>query len=165
MAGGTYTGTRDVIGSDGYTQTQVVYISQTLTLMGGYEAGWTARDPDSHPMVLDAEWHGRGVTVLGDLNSEIVTMTGFVVTGGDYTGLGNADGESDDVCLQLSADCGGGIYVREASLILHDSIIWDNIASRNGGDGGGIYLWETSYGPPCELHNVQVISNTAGISR
>ena len=120
------------------------------------------QDPSTNPSVIDAERHGRGITILGT-DAAIVTVTGFTITGGDYTGLGNPDGLGGTVCRQgANVDCGGGLFVRKTALILHDCVVRDDIASRGDGYGGGIYLWETSYSPPVDIQNVQVISNAAG---
>jgi hypothetical protein len=164
VAGGTYTGSHVVMASNGYSHTQVVYVTKTLTLLGGYGPGWSVRDPAAYPTTIDAERMGRGVTIYGD-DAEVMTVTGFIVTGGDYTGLGNPDGAGNAVCLQASYDCGGGIFVHDAGLILHDSIVRDNIASTDGGDGGGIYLWDTDDDLPCEIKNVQIISNSTSGSQ
>jgi hypothetical protein len=137
---------------------------RSVALLGGHSPDWAARDPSTYPTIIDAERHGRGVTIYGT-GAEVVTMTGFTVTGGDYTGLGNADGVGNTVCRFTGADCGGGIYVRLAALILRDAIVRDNIASVEHGRGGGIYLLETADNRPVELYNVQIISNTAGTSQ
>ena len=62
VAAGTYTGL-SVRPRDDYTTTgvvtQVVYISKTVTIRGGYTTtNWTAPDPEVNPTTLDAQRKG-----------------------------------------------------------------------------------------------------------
>jgi hypothetical protein len=148
VAAGTYTGAQMVVDSrTGYTYTQVVFIDKDLTLRGGYDAADWGADPNptANPTVIDAEGSGRGVSIVGWTGTDAlsVTIDGFTITGGDYTGLGNPPGGGWQVCHEAEGiDCGGGLYATWSALVLRDSTISDNIASGNDySHGGGIYLY------------------------
>jgi len=162
VAAGTYSGVQTVTitqWGDPYTYTQVAIITESLTLRGGYtSANWVTSDPTTNPTIIDAQQQGRGITIFGD-GSQTMTVDGFTITGGDYTGLGNPPGVSYWVCSSTGYDCGGGLYARNSTLILRNSIVTDNVASSNQGVGGGIYLWGVPYGS--HIENTTVISNSA----
>ncbi|MEJ2737747.1 MAG: hypothetical protein P8189_30035 [Anaerolineae bacterium] len=148
VAGGTYTGVQEVTieqWEGPYTYTQVVVITKSLTLQGGYSpADWYTPDPVANETIIDAQRQGRGISIVGIDNARPqVTIDGFTITGGDYTGLGNPDGVANQVCASAGADCGGGLFAYESALTLRNSVVSDNIAGRDGGQGGGIYLWNT----------------------
>jgi hypothetical protein len=119
---------------DDYTTgqvTQVVHISQTVHVRGGYTtSNWAASYPLTQPTTLDAGRRGRGIYVTGapkagappDIHP---TLEGLRVTAGDVAGLGG--------CL---ADVGGGLYVVSASVSLRDS----QVSGGHGQYGGGIGL-------------------------
>jgi uncharacterized repeat protein (TIGR01451 family)/CSLREA domain-containing protein len=157
VAAGTYTGAQTVIDSrTGYTYTQVVFITKTLTLRGGYDANdWGANpDPAANPTVIDAERQGRCVSIVGDWPYPAVTVDGFTITGGDYTGLHNV-GESEQ-------DRGGGLYAYRSGLTLRNCVVSDNVASRDdNSQGGGLYLWPSSADPGILVENTHVISNSS----
>jgi len=160
VAAGTYTGTQMITASTGYTYTQVVFITKSLTLRGGYTpADWDTSNPTANPTIIDAERQGRGVSIVGT-GSQSVTVDGFTITGGDYTGLGNPPGVANRVCGRTGSDCGGGLFVHYATLIVRNTIITDNIASRTTAysDGGGMYLWMLQAGSSIE--KTTVISNS-----
>jgi len=168
VAAGTYAGTQTAVvtvGGNPYTYTQVVVITKSLTLQGGYSpADWYTPDPTANPTIIDAERQGRGVSIVGTYNVHPeVTVDGFTVTGGDYTGLGNPAGVANRVCRGRGCDCGGGLYAYNSTLILRNSVITDNVASSNYGQGGGIYLWvvSPSGSPASRIENTTVISNSA----
>jgi len=106
----------DVHVRDGLTQ--VVYISKTVTVRGGYSTadGFAdPADPDANPTILDAEGRGRVIVIRG----AGPTVEGFVIAGGDgyYSG--------------------GGINVAGASPIIRNNRIEGNHAE---GDGGAIFV-------------------------
>jgi uncharacterized repeat protein (TIGR01451 family) len=125
VAAGTYTDVharpRNDITTMG-TVTQVVYISKTVTIRGGYAiTNWMASDPETYPTVLDAEGQGRVLYITGDISP---TVEGLRITGGDW-------------------DPGGGIYVINATVTLSNCQVISNTAitgSPPTGAGGGIYL-------------------------
>ncbi|MBM4467777.1 MAG: hypothetical protein FJ014_19880, partial [Chloroflexi bacterium] len=143
-----------------YTYTQAVIITKSLNLRGGYSTGnWTTSNPIANPTIIDAQRQGRGITIVGD-GSQTVTVDGFTITGGDYTGLGNPPGDWH-VCRRTSADCAGGLFARWVTLVVRNCTVTDNIASRTRpySDGGGIYLWDLSAGS--RIENVTVSNNMA----
>jgi parallel beta-helix repeat protein len=96
--------------------TQVVYITKSLTLRGGYTIDWTASDPDANPTILNAEGQGRVLYISGP--GITVTVEGLHITGGDAAG-GSANG--------------GGIYAAQAAIFLRDNVVYSNTAAANGG--------------------------------
>jgi uncharacterized repeat protein (TIGR01451 family) len=168
VAAGTYSGAQEVLDArTGYTYTQVVFVDKALTLRGGYStADWSVSDPVANPTAVDAQGTGRGVSVVGTYGEHpTVTVDGFTVTGGDYTGLGNPAGVSGRVCDGTGYDCGGGLFAFNAVFLLRNTIITGNVASRAGagrnGVGGGLYLWELQPGSRVE-HTIVVDNGTAG---
>lgn len=164
VAAGNYTGVRTVPveqWAGEYTYTQVVIITKSLTLQGGYSPNdWYTPDPAVNLTVIDAERQGRGVSIVGTIHDHpFVTVDGFTITGGDYTDLGNPDKVSNWECNNDGADCGGGFYAYRSGFTLRNCIINDNIASRNEGAGGGIYFAYTS--APSAIEDTRIISNSA----
>ncbi|MGD9030312.1 MAG: choice-of-anchor Q domain-containing protein, partial [Anaerolineae bacterium] len=162
-AAGTYSGAETVgvvqWNEEVYTYTQVVFIDKELTLRGGYSpSDWDTSNPTAFPTIIDPQGHGRGISVVAPGGS--VTVDGFTITGGDYTGLGNPPGAGYTVCRENeSVDCGGGVYANRSTLILRNSVVAGNLASRNRGVGSGVYLWEVYAGT--RIENTTVISNSA----
>lgn len=137
--------------------TQVVYLSKTLTLQGGYTTtNWSTADPETNPTVLDAKGWGRVVYVTGDISP---TVEGFFLRGGDADRLGGHR------VLVSTFDGGGGVYVSTATVTLRDNRVLSNtagagagvylntsdswlngntVASNVGGDGGGLYLRDSA---------------------
>ena len=104
--------------TDGITQT--LYISQSLTIQGGYDPlSWTAEtDPASHPTILDAEENGRVVYMSGAFT---VTLDSLIIQ----------NGKIDITPSYLSN--GGGIYVKNSFLTLENSVVQNNTATSSGG--------------------------------
>jgi len=104
---------------------QVVYISKTVTVRGGYTTtNWTTSDPAANPTTLDAQGRGRVVYITGGPSP---TIEGLRITGGDAGGLsGGPSGE----------DAGGGVYVSNATVTMRGNQVSGNTA----GSGGGLYL-------------------------
>jgi len=109
--------------------TQVVYISKTLTVRGGYTTtNWTTSDPVANPTMLDAEGGKRAIFVGGAV---IVTLENLRITGGDAAGLG---GSGDGIILPFH-DGGGGVYAIYATVTLSGNAIYSNTAGSGGGVG------------------------------
>ena len=125
VAAGTYTDIHQRAGI-----TQVVYISKTVTIRGGYTtADWTTADPVANPTTLDAQGRGRVISIVGDITP---TIEGFVITSGNAHGLGGGE---------WGSDAGGGLYCCRAHPVITGNVIINNVASSNDAvDGGGIYL-------------------------
>jgi hypothetical protein len=134
--------------------TQVVYISKTVTLQGGYSTANAFADPPDpvgNPTTLDAGRQGRVVAVFGDPTADPQQMIspwigGFRITGGDATGLGG------DPSSGMGAAGGVGIIAAAATLV--DCQVYSNTAFVAGGVGAG-------YGPATLVGNT-IFSNTAG---
>jgi hypothetical protein len=128
VATGTYT---DVHQRTGITQ--VVYISKTVTIQGGYTpADWSIPNPPANPTTLDAQGQGRVLVI----RSGGPTITGLNITGG------------------AGYFSGGGINVASASPTIEGNQIMDNSAT---GDGGAIFV---NGGAAQILHNI-IFNNNA----
>lgn len=163
IAAGVYTDVHTLAftTTDPYSFTQIAFISKTLTVSGGYTiSDWLTADVVANPTVFDAQGHGRGVTVFGS-GTEVVTVTGLTLTGGDYSGLGNPIGVAFRNCRFLGADCGGGFYATRAQIHASNLTVVGNIVSRNRdlGRGGGLALESTLAGST--LDNLTVTGNQA----
>ncbi|MCL4262355.1 MAG: tandem-95 repeat protein [Anaerolineae bacterium] len=97
-------------------ETQTVYISQTLTIQGGYtNTNWLAApDPIAHPTRLDARGGGRVVYVSGGAEA---TLNGLILTGGN------------------AVESGGGLYNDASTVVISNTQIVSNTSAF---DGGGI---------------------------
>ncbi len=134
VATGVYTGVQARPAPTGYPNppaggliTQVVYISETVTVRGGYTtADWNTSDPDANPTTLDAEGLGRVMVIAGEISP---TVEGLRLTGGDASGL---EGTSKD-----GRDGGGGMYVISATATISNNRVFSNTAHY----GGGLFLW------------------------
>ena len=125
VAAGTYTDVSARPRNDTLTTgvvTQVVYISKTVTIRGGYTTtNWIVPNPDGQPSTLDAGGQGRALYITGNINPAI---QGLRITGGDATGLGG--GAYDE-------DAGGGIYVFNAPTTINDNVVFTNMAHDGEG--------------------------------
>lgn len=140
VAAGTYTG---VSARQGITQ--VVYLSKTLTIQGGYTpSDWTTPYPEVNITTLDAQGQGRVLYLNVD---GIPTIAGLHLTGGDATNQGHGD-------------VGGGIFAKiNVQIGALDTQIADNhIYSNTAYDGGGVYL---DQGSGFILSGNTIVSNTA----
>jgi parallel beta-helix repeat protein len=124
VAGGTYT---DTTGA-------VVDVTKSITLYGGWDGTTTApvvRDPDTYPTTLDGEGSRRAVRINGNYT---VTLDGLEL----FNGSGGTDG--------------GGLYVRNARVVVSGCQIYSNTAQY----GGGVYL---EYSDDAVLMGNQVFLN------
>ena len=139
VAAGVYT---DVNNYGGLAQ--VVYISKTVTIRGGYTTiNWTAPYPITQPTTLDAQGQGRVLYITGDISPII---EGLRITGGDATGLGGG--------FWPWMDAGGGVYIITATATISNNRTYSNTTAW---DGGGLYL---SYSTAA-LNSNTVTLNTA----
>jgi len=127
VAAGTYTDLsvrpRADIASTGVV-TQIVYISKTVTIQGGYTtADWATSAPEANPTTLDAQGQGRVLYVTGDIT---VTIDGFRIIGGDGEGLGGA--EYLAYSTMVPEDSGGGVYVITATAYIENCDVFSNTA-------------------------------------
>jgi thermitase len=122
VASGTYTGVNDY-----GNLAQVVYISKSVTIRGGYAPAFTdPPDPHANPTTIDAQGSGRVLYITSGVNP---TIEGLRIIGGDAAGMGGGLG---------GGDAGGGVYVINANATIKDSQVLSNTARW----GGGLYLWE-----------------------
>ena len=149
VASGVYTGVQNHPVPPGYLEppvsgviAQVVYITKTITLRGGYTTDFSEPpDAQANHTTLDAQGEGRDIVVAGTISA---TIEGLRLTGGDATGLGGG--------LGTNAYGGGGVYIISATATLQDNQVFDNYAW----DGGGLFL----HGSTATLSENQVYSNT-----
>jgi parallel beta-helix repeat protein len=142
VAAGTYT---DIHVREGITQ--VVYISETVAVQGGYTTtNWTTPNPEVYSTTLDAMGQGRVLYVSGAISP---TIAGLHITGGDATGLGG---------VPWGWDAGGGLYVVSATATIVDNWIYSNTVGGDWAQGGGVYLQSTD---SIVSGNV-IFDNTAG---
>jgi len=128
VATGVYTGVQARSGV-----TQVVYISKTITVQGGYTPTFAGPpDPVAYPTTLDAEGKGRVIYISGTIT---VALEGVRLTNGSISGNG------------------GGIYAENAHLIISACQIFSNSATSFG---SGVYLKD---GTNATLTGNQVYSN------
>ncbi len=112
--------------------TQTVYISQTLTMQGGYTTtNWTTSNFATNPTTLDAL--GMGRVIYADAN---VTLSDIKIQNGKNTGIN-----------------GGGIYASQPMTLSHVTV-YNNEAIL--AVGGGAYFDSTA-----NVSNSNFISNTA----
>ncbi len=136
VAAGTYTDVHVRPRNDATTTgvvTQVVYVSRTVTIRGGYTTSFSEPPkPGVNTTTLDAQGQGRVFYITNEANP---TITGLRITGGDATGLQG----------RLWADAGGGVYVFEAGVIMDGCAICCNTAGTvDYGYGGGLYAESSS---------------------
>ncbi len=118
---------------------QVVYISKTLTVRGGYSPDFSAWDPLVYPTTLDAEEQGHVVVVNGTMPGSITpTLEALrIINGQDFQG-------------------GAGVYSRFADTVISGCQIYSNTATQY--QGGGIYI---EYGPNARLIANNIYNNAA----
>ncbi|MBN1815702.1 MAG: right-handed parallel beta-helix repeat-containing protein [Anaerolineae bacterium] len=132
VAAGTYTDIhirpRDEMTTTGVV-TQVVYLTKTLTIEGGYATdNWITPDPENNPTILDAGGQGRLLYIVK--NDIQPVIWGLRLTGGDATGLGG------DPHNFFENDVGGGVYIFSANPTVERCRIYGNTAN----EGGGLFL-------------------------
>ncbi|MBN1220731.1 MAG: right-handed parallel beta-helix repeat-containing protein [Anaerolineae bacterium] len=146
---GTYTGVHLQGGAR-----QVIYISKTVTIRGGYDNGFQQSFPLTQPTVVDAQGNGRGIYIDGSSGNITPTIEGLWVTGGNASNALINNGR------------GGGIYSDDATPIIAGNIISNNVAYTGTGPslygGGGIYVAYPS--GVTVISGNQVISNVANTS-
>jgi hypothetical protein len=139
--GGDYTTIQGAVDDPGCTTINVgagtynenVAIARSLTLQG---AGATST-------IIDG---GRAGVVISITNSADVTLDGFTITGGDGS----------------TNNGGGGIFIREATAIIRDNAISDNVGSQDattGGLGGGILVISSTN--PVQIYDNTIQANVA----
>lgn len=165
IASGVYTGTVSRAGL-----WQMAYITQSLTLRGGYNADFSAWDPALYSTTLDAEGTGRVVYVKGNIT---VTLEGLRLVNGYHSASG-AGVYADSATLHVLSSTighnrvnpafhgnfGVGLYIANGTLMMQNSIVQENEPNPGGDnshDGGGLYAVDSVV----DIRNSQFLSNTA----
>ena len=136
VATGIYTGVNAYGGL-----VQVVYISKTLTLRGGYNADFSIQDPGVYTTTLDAQDNGRVIYITG--SGITVTVEGLDITQGYIDGNG------------------AGVYIAQASATISDCLIRENGYDAwevYSSEGGGVYIYA---GATVRLENNTFFQNWA----
>ena len=143
IAQGTYTGT--------------VTMEAWVDLLGGYQAATWINDPKTYVSRLDGGGISRVVYCADNAQ-----LDGFVVTGGNVTGLGEAgngggiycDGTSPVITNNIIAGnqarfAGAGLVARESSLVLRNNVFVRNV----GGHAGSAFTIGSIFGgtPPTPI--------------
>lgn len=142
VAGGVYTDVQQTAGI-----TQVVYISRSVTIRGGYSPTFTyPAQPAMYTTTLDALGLGRVVVISGAVT---VTLENLSLTGGTAmtTSVNQGGGLfatqatlilSHTTLLRNQAEFGGGMFARQVTGTLVNSLVQENLADY----GGGLYWQE-----------------------
>jgi hypothetical protein len=125
------------------TYNENVAIARSLTLQGAGAASTIVNG-------------GRAGVVISITNNADVTLDGFTITGGDGTSnVYPASGGNLD-------SGGGGIFIREATAIIRNNTIVDNVGSQiatTPGLGGGILVISSTN--PVHIYNNTIRANVA----
>jgi hypothetical protein len=176
VAAGTYTGVQGRPAPGGYNGpgviTQVVYITKSVTIRGGYTTSFTEPpDPNANPVTVTAQNNGRAIVIAGNITP---TVENLRLTGGNATApaLGGHPGTlshsaggvyivtatatlSNCQIFGNTAERGGGLYLLNSSAVLVRNAVYSNTTTATS--GGGLYL----YGSNATLTGNTVRSNTA----
>jgi uncharacterized repeat protein (TIGR01451 family) len=146
----------DVYTFDGHQQ--VVYITKSLTLRGGYTVtNWTVSDPDGNPTILDAG--GQSDTRVVYIAAGVApTIEGFHIRDGNMPGdngagvyiSGGEPGVRRNRIYQNQAEFGSGVYIFEGSPLIENCLIYSNTADKGAGvyvrDGSPVIQFDTLHG-------------------
>ncbi|HNT22879.1 MAG TPA: right-handed parallel beta-helix repeat-containing protein [Anaerolineales bacterium] len=165
IAAGVYTGVQSISGS-----TQMVIVTKTLTLRGGYSPDFSVWDPALYTTTLDAEGQGRVVYASGAVT---VTLDGLQMVNGynNSSGAGvyavdstlyvlNSTIGNNRLAPHFNGNYGVGLSISNGYLSMQSSIVQGNEPLPGGDyshDGGGLYAIESTV----EISNSQFLSNTA----
>jgi predicted outer membrane repeat protein len=163
MAGGEYSGVTTRLG-----QTQMGFITKTITIQGGYyplttdndvtdglytDHDWEDPHPDVNPTILNAQSAGRVFYILDEkrldddgnpIKVEPI-LSGLILKNGNATGQKGPQGNL--------FDAGGAIYLDNTTATIRDVTISDSLADY----GGGLYLIASTV----QLRDVTVRNNRA----
>jgi uncharacterized repeat protein (TIGR01451 family) len=147
VAAGTYTSVNNYGGA-----TQVVYISKTIAIHGGYTTtNWNVFNPTNNPTILDAQGYGQ-VLAIADTPSNVL-VAGMHIRGGiGHHGGGISIDNAYNSTVIISrckiysntAAYGGGIYQYQGTLFIIDNEIFGNSANQTYSDGGGVTIREAN---------------------
>jgi uncharacterized repeat protein (TIGR01451 family) len=143
------------------TMPEVVYISKSLTLQGGYLPAFTEPpEPVANPTTLDAQGQGGVLNITGNIS---VTIAGLRLTGaGDGGSFGSGVSVftatvtlSNNDIFSNSASLAGGVFLDHSRATLINNSILSNTAEV---DGGGLFLLDSE----ATFSNNQIGNNSAG---
>jgi uncharacterized repeat protein (TIGR01451 family) len=128
---------------------QVVYITKTLTIRGGYSLDFSAWVPEAYPTLLDAQAGGPVIRIRGQPLAYITTtLEGLRLTNGSSSNGGGIEGQyahaiiSDcHVYNSVGKGAGGGFYCSScAGSVLSGNLIYSNTAESGTAAGGGVFF-------------------------
>lgn len=148
VAAGTYS---DINNYGGLAQ--VVYITKTITIRGGYAAPAFTEpsNPEANPTTLDAQGQGRVIYITGVISPTLegLRITGglssrigpYTTGGGIYVSRAMATIRNNQIFSNTTDSAGGGLYLVDDTSLVQDNIIQGNVAKMTGwSKGGGISL-------------------------
>jgi hypothetical protein len=156
LASGTYVG----------SGAAVITITENISIYGGWDgaaSGPVVRDPELYPTTLDGQGQRRVVHISGRISP---SLSDLIIANGNASGL-------TDLCYAASSGdpggCGGGIFVYQATPLIANNIITNNVASATPqtgpygitGYGGGIYV-DASAG--AHIRGNTIISNAGSLA-
>ncbi len=142
-----FAGEGDVICAAEGIYEETLAVPFNVTLKGGYETGWEARDPRNFMTIVDGGGNSTIVTITsGSIIDGLIVQNGAVGVQASSTGImtvrncliRNLQGEDGDPGGAYPPKQGAaayGIDVEYASLQIEDNVI-ENICAGAGGDGG-----------------------------
>ncbi|MCP4537840.1 MAG: hypothetical protein GY832_11910, partial [Chloroflexi bacterium] len=137
--------------------TQTVYISQALTLQGGYTyTNWLASpDLDLYASTLDAQGNGRVVYIPAGITvtiSNLILINGSSDVGGGIYSASPLTVTSALIYSNTAGSNGGGLFLDGSSTLISNTHIYNNAAQS---DGAGMYI----SGGTLTLNQSQVYDN------
>ena len=132
------------------TYIEYVVITQTLSVQGGWNADFTARDPAAYPTIVRPPDAAFSVVYIqgqfGDHSAVAPTLDGFTITGGGGGNHGgglrvtnsNAIVSNNIITGNVGYLLGGGIWVQNGAPLIENNTIENN--HNSGGWGGGVEL-------------------------
>ncbi|CAG0935074.1 hypothetical protein TFLX_03899 [Thermoflexales bacterium] len=164
VAAGQYTGVSSRSNPyEGGTVTQVVYISKTVVIRGGYTSSFSEPpDPVANATIFNAQQQGRVFHIFGDIAPTLEgvritdgqALTGTYYGGGVYIRLAQAHISQCWIYNNAAQFGGGGIWLESSPSIVSNSTIYANTAN----DGGGVYFNQSDN---AQLVGSTVFTNTA----
>jgi len=134
-------------------------VNKPVLLLGGYDAAFATRDPQSYPTIIDARQQGRVLYIFGN-----ATVDGFTLKNGYFNGPGggvyavNAPVLRNNIIISNTAvgNRGGGVYNADGNLTLE----WNTLINNQADMGGGFYNYR---GNPIVQYNI--FKNNRAVSR
>jgi hypothetical protein len=138
------------------TYIEYVVINKTVTLQGGWNSTFTARDPAAYRTTLRPPDASFSVVYIqgqfGNPGAVAPTLDGFTITGGGGGNHGgglritssNAVVSNNVITGNVGYLLGGGVWVQNGAPLLQNNHIQNNhITPGSGGWGGGVMLENT----------------------